>query len=98
MQQMTIEIPPTADEIESSIRQWMAAEQRKAGMTKHISPVTWWIWVIYLTPSDVGAKCSLSQLRSVIGERFAQLRTDAIRGGWEPTPTLEKESWWRQAT
>lgn len=88
---------PTADEIEKAIRQWMAGEQRKAGATKYISPVTWWMWVLYLVPSDVGVKCSLNDFRQVIGRRFGELRDEAVRGGWQPIPDLEKETWWRAA-
>lgn len=95
MQQMIMEFPPTIDEIESAIREWMKGEQRKAGMTKYISPVTWWIWVIFLAPGDVGVKCSLSEFRQVIGQRFGKLRTDAIQAGWRPPPALEQELWWR---
>jgi hypothetical protein len=98
MQQMIMEfppLPPTVDEIESAIRQWMAIEQRKAGMTKYISPATWWIWIIYLVPTDVGVQCSLSDFRLVIGQRFGKLRSEAINEGWQPTPRLDQESWWR---
>lgn len=89
---------PTADVIEQAIRQWIAGEQRKAGMTKYISPVTWWMWVLYLVPSDVGVKCSLNDFRQVIGQRFGELRDEAIQGGWQPIPDLEKETWWQAAT